>query len=109
MLSSPTDLHRNLNILLFWPLDMLVLIPGLQLGLFGRTLDLPGFLKLGFWRKLAIFHIAFVPIYVIFAYSGLFVQSVRLVVVYMAPLSLLYYGVMAQLAAESQLDRNRAE
>ena len=109
VLSSHTDLHRNLNILLFWPLDMLVLIPGLQLGLFGRTLDLPGFLKLGFWRKLAIFHIAFVPIYVIFAYSGLFVQSVRLVVVYMAPLSLLYYGVMAQLAAESQLDRNRAE
>ena len=101
LFSSHTGLHRNINTLLFWPVDPLVLIPGIQLGLLGRGWDFRGLIKFGFWRNLARFHIIFIPIYIIVAGSGIFVQDTSRVLLYLAPLSLLYYGVMALLTSNA--------
>ena len=98
LFSSHTDLHRNLNILLFWPVDPLVLILGVQMGIFGRKWSFSGRLKPGFWRVLAKLHLAVIPVYALVSLSGYFVQDTTRVLIYMAPLSLLYYGTMALLA-----------
>jgi hypothetical protein len=92
--SSHTDLHRNVNMMLFWPIDMLVLIPGVQMGFFRRRWDNTGKLKVGFWRKFAFLHIIFVPIFIVIYGCGVFSQDVRRVALYLAPLSLLYYLLM---------------
>ena len=99
LVSSHTDLHRNVNLLLFWPVDPLLLIPGIQLGLLGRGWGFKGVLKIGFWRNLARFHIVLIPVYVIVACSGYFAQDASRVVLYQAPLSLLYYVVMVLLTS----------
>jgi hypothetical protein len=99
--SSHTDLHRNINILLFWPVEMLVLTLGVQMGILGRGWNFKGRLRIGFWRKFAIIHIIFIPIYAVAGLSGIFAQDVSRVVGYMAPLSLLYYVVMARLTEAS--------
>jgi len=98
-LSTHTDLHRNVNLLLFWPVDPLLLIPGIQQGLLGRGWGFRGALRIGFWRNLARFHIVLIPVYVIVACSGYFIQDTSRVVLYQAPLSLLYYGVMVLLTS----------
>ena len=102
VLSTHTDLHRNVNLLLFWPVDSLVLIPGILLGLLGRGWDFEGVLKIGFWRNLARFHIVLMPVYVIVACSGHFIQDTSRVVLYQAPLSLLYYGLMVLLTSRDR-------
>jgi len=92
--SSHTDLHRNLNMLLFWPVDPLVLILGVQMGILGRKWVFSGKLKPGFWKVLAKLHLAVIPVYGLVSLSGYFVQDTTRVLIYMAPLSLLYYGTM---------------
>jgi hypothetical protein len=87
--------------LIFWPLDVSVLIHGIQMGLLGRRWNFSGFLGIGFWRKLAHFHIVFMPVYLMIWFSGLIRQDVSRVMVYMAPLSLLYYLVLARFTEEA--------
>ena len=99
--SMHTDLHRNFNMMIFWPLDVSVLILGVQMGLLGRRWNFSGFLGIGFWRKLAYFHIVFIPVYLMIWFLGLIRQDVSRVMVYMAPLSLLYYLVLARFTEEA--------
>jgi Domain of unknown function (DUF4105) len=100
-LSLHSDLFHNLNILLFWPIDIMVLLPGVQLGIMGRDFGFKGWLGRYFWQKLSIFHLYFIPVYTLISCSGFFYQNTTRVVVYMAPLSLLYYFVMARLSGEA--------
>lgn len=91
LFSSHTDLHHNSNIVLFWPIEFLVIVPGVYLGLSGKSFHSIRFLKIGFWRTFAQIHIISIFVYVIFAYSPLNTQDVQRVITYMVPLSLLYY------------------
>ncbi len=100
--SSHTDLYHNINSMLFWPVDILLLIPGIQLAWRGEDFDFKGLLKIGFWQIFARIHIVFIFLYVIFAYSGVSSQDVRRVVIYMVPLSLLYYLGMIILLRDSR-------
>jgi len=98
LFSSHTDLHHNLNILLFWPTDILVLVVGLQMGVFGRGWDFKGWIPKSFWPNLARLHLWVMPLYVLIALSGLVHQDTSRVVTFMVPLSLLYYLVMIRLS-----------
>jgi hypothetical protein len=100
--SAHTDLHRNLNILLFWPFEAVVLMLALKWGVFGPGRKFAKSVRIDFWRKFAIFHIVIIPIYVIISMFGGFAQDTSRVVQYMVPLSLLYYLVLVRLCRESQ-------
>jgi hypothetical protein len=97
MFSSHTDLHGNVNMLLFWPVDMLNLVLGIQMGILGRGWGFNGRLSRGFWQKFAKLHILVIPVFVMVSISGLSSQNTSRVLAYLAPLSLLYYIVMARL------------
>jgi hypothetical protein len=92
--SDHTDLYGNFNMLLFWPMDMLVLIPGVQMGVMRKRWDHSGHLKVGFWRKYAFLHIGFAALFILMYISGTVKQDVSRVALYLLPLSLLYYAVM---------------
>lgn len=97
LFSSHTDLHHNLNILLFWPVDMLVIILGFQMGIRGKGWDFRGFIPKIFWRRLAIGHLLLIPIYAVMSLAGVGGQDTSRVLAFMAPLSLLYFLVLARL------------
>ena len=97
LLSSHTDLHHNLNILLFWPVDMLVIILGFQMGIRGKGWDFKGVIPKTFWRWLAVGHILLIPIYALMSLAGVGGQDTSRVLAFMAPLSLLYFLVLARL------------
>lgn len=97
LFSSHTDLHHNLNILLFWPVDMLVIILGFQMGIRGKGWDFRGFIPKNFWHRLAIGHLLLIPIYAVMSLAGVGGQDTSRVLAFMAPLSLLYFLVLARL------------
>lgn len=97
LFSSHTDLHHNLNIILFWPTDMLVLILGVQMGVLGRGWAFKGAIPKAFWTWLSKLHIIMIPVYVLVALSGVSIQDTSRVVAFLAPLSLLYYLVLVRL------------
>lgn len=97
LFSSHTDLHHNLNLLLFWPVDMLVIILGFQMGIRGQGWDFKGFIPKSFWRWLAIGHLLLIPMYVVMSLAGVGGQDTSRVLAFMAPLSLLYFLVLARL------------
>ena len=99
LFSSHTDLHHNLNILLFWPVDMLVLILGLQMGILGKAWDFRGRIPRVFWKRLAVGHLALIPVYVVVAALGVSGQDTSRVLMFMAPLSTLYFLVLARLVS----------
>lgn len=97
MFSSHTDFHRNVNMIIFWPIDMLVLVLGIQMGILDRQWRFKGRLSRGFWHKFAKLHIVSLLAFAIISISGLSSQNTDRVLAYLAPLSLLYYTVMARL------------
>jgi Domain of unknown function (DUF4105) len=95
--SRHTDLFHNLNILLFWPIDFIVLVQGFRLGIFGGYAGNEVWFTRRFWAKFASAHLVTIPFYAAIGCSGLFDQNTISVVVFMVPLSLLYYFVMVSL------------
>ncbi len=92
--SDHTDLHRNFNMLLFWPVDTGLLF--LAYRLFAVREDSTGSaaLKFGFWRIFAFFHIVSALIFLCFYWLGKINQDVSRVALYLAPVTLLYYGLV---------------
>jgi hypothetical protein len=99
LFSSHTDLHHNLNILLFWPFDMLVVILGVHMGLLGRAWNFKGLIPKEWWRYLAVGHLVVIPLYAVLSYLGISGQDTSRVLAYMAPLSALYFIVLARLVS----------
>ncbi len=99
LFSSHTDLHHNLNILLFWPFDMLVVILGVQMGVLGRAWNFKGLIPKVWWRYLALGHLVLIPVYAIVSYLGFSGQDTSRVLAFMAPLSVLYFIVLARLVS----------
>ena len=95
--SLHTDLYNNLNILLFWPIDFIVLVHGLRLVIVGGYVGKERWLTRRFWSKFGAAHLVSIPFYVAIACSSLFDQNTIRVVIFMVPFSLLYYFVMVSL------------
>jgi hypothetical protein len=95
--SGHTDLHGNVNMIIFWPIDMLVLVLGIQMGFLGRAWRFNGRLSRRFWHKFAKLHILALPVFVAISIFGLSAQNTTRVLTYLVPLSLLYYLVMSRL------------
>jgi len=99
LFSSHTDLHHNLNIFLFWPFDMLVVILGVHMGLLGRAWNFKGLIPKEWWRQLAFGHLVVIPVYACVSYLGISGQDTSRVLAFMAPLSALYFIVLARLVS----------
>lgn len=97
MFSSHTDLHKNMNMIMFWPIDMLILVVGIQMGILGRDWRFKGRLSKEFWYKFAKLHILAIPVFAIVSISGVSSQNTARVLAYLTPLTLLYYLVMVRL------------
>ncbi len=95
--SQHSDLYHNLNILLFWPIDFLLLSPAVLLGILGGDFGHENWFKRKYWRKFATVHLYIIPVYAVIACSGLVEQNTSRLIIYMVPLSLLYYFVMVRL------------
>jgi len=95
--SGHTDLHGNVNMIIFWPVDMLILVLGIQMGILGRAWRFNGRLSRRFWHKFAKLHILALPVFTAVSIFGLSAQNTNRVLTYLVPLSLLYYLVMARL------------
>lgn len=101
LFSSHTDLYHNINLILFWPLDWVVMIPTFGMMIRGRPFSPTRWLTIGFWQKFAQFHLVSALVYVVFAHSGLIHQNSKRVMIYMLPLSLLYYWLMLLFAKDA--------
>lgn len=93
LFSAHTDLHRNVNILLFWPMDFLMFFWGIRFLIFGtKVVTSERWQK--FWRVLSAAHLGFAVVFMIVAVSGVSEQYLLRVLGHMVPASILYYYVM---------------
>ncbi len=93
LFSAHTDLHRNVNILLFWPTDFLMFFWGVRFLVRGNGV-VTALRWQKFWRSLAAAHLGFAGLFVIVAISGVSGQYLFRVLVHMVPASILYYYVL---------------
>lgn len=90
LFSAHTDLHRNLNILLFWPTDFLMAYWGVKFLIWGGNVR-PSQRWQRFWQLLATAHLIVLVIYVAIGLAGITGQYVTRVLVHMVPASILFY------------------
>lgn len=90
LFSAHTDLHRNVNILLFWPTDFLAAYWGIKFLISGsRVQPSPRWQR--YWQVLASAHLVSIVIYLAVGLSGVTGQYVIRVVAHMVPASILFY------------------
>lgn len=90
LFSAHTDLHRNVNILLFWPTDFLMAYWGAKFLIFGKKSRFSAGWQ-GFWQILATAHLIVVVVYVAVGLSGVTGQYVTRVIAHMVPASIVFY------------------
>lgn len=90
LFSAHTDLHRNLNILLFWPVDFLIAFWGIRYLIWGDKVRTSVRWQ-KFWQVVAVAHLGVLVIYVLVGVSGVTGQYVLRVLGHMVPASILFY------------------
>ena len=90
LFSAHTDLHRNVNILLFWPTDFLIAYWGVKFLIRGgKAEQSPNWQR--FWQVLASAHLIVIPVYILVGLYGITGQYVTRVLAHMVPASILFY------------------
>ncbi|MDT8427537.1 MAG: DUF4105 domain-containing protein [Pseudomonadales bacterium] len=89
LFSAHADLHANINLLLFWPTDLLGLAISLRWLLRGQAARIS--MGLNQWASIYLgLRIMSILIYLLLGVSGLLAQNTGAVMLYCAPLMLLY-------------------
>lgn len=90
LFSEHSDLHRNWNLMIFWPVDWVFIYLGSKLLIFGRRVES----SLGFRRVLkvlSISHLLAIGLGTLLYLSGQIGQDLSRVVVFLVPVMALYY------------------
>lgn len=89
LFSAHTDLHANINLLLFWPTDLLGLVISVRWLLRGQAVRIG--MGMNQWLSLYLgARVLAILLYLLLGISGLFAQDTTAVMLYCAPLMLLF-------------------
>jgi len=88
LFSSHADLHGNINLLLFWPTDILGVLVALHWLITGRAYEMPAG-RHGLLMLYLVLHVLALVIYLLIGVAGLTSQSTGSLLIFVLPLLLI--------------------
>ncbi len=95
LFSEHLDLHHNINLMLFWPIDLIFLVPVFCLLIFAWLPNWPRF-----WRWLKVLcdlHLIFALLFLVIFVLGVTDQNIKRIAQFILPVHVLVYAMLSKL------------